>query len=65
MARHPDSSEGAIALTRRGFLVASVGAGAAASLAFGFPRHAAAAMDPAVPGGVPPAEAAPLFEPTL
>lgn len=65
MARRIDPSEGAVALTRRGFLIASVGAGAAASLVFGFPRHAAAAMDPAVPGGMPPAEAGPLFEPTL
>lgn len=56
---------GAPVLTRRGFLVASVGAGVGASLAFGFPRGAAAAMDPAVPGGMPPAETEPLFEPTL
>ena len=49
------------ALTRRGFLVVMAGA----SAAFGFPRLADAAMDPAVPGGVPFAEGKPLFEPTL
>ena len=38
---------------------------AGASAAFGFPRLADAAMDPAVPGGVPFAEGKSLFEPTL
>ena len=37
-------------LSRRGFVIASLGAGGA----FGFAPLAQAAMDPAVPGGVPP-----------
>jgi isoquinoline 1-oxidoreductase beta subunit len=49
------------ALSRRSFLVATVGAAAV----FGFARMVEAAMDPAVPGGVPAAPAGPLFEPNL
>ncbi|MDB5454962.1 MAG: aldehyde oxidase and xanthine dehydrogenase molybdopterin binding protein, partial [Caulobacter sp.] len=49
-------------LSRRAFLVTATAAGAA----FGFAALVEAAMDPAVPGGVPPAPAAgPLMEPTL
>lgn len=48
-------------LTRRAFLIATIGTAAA----FGFPRSAGAAMDPAVRGGEPPVDAGPLFEPTL
>jgi CO/xanthine dehydrogenase Mo-binding subunit len=51
--RHP--------LSRRTFLVAGTGA----ALAFGFARVVDAAMDPAVPGGVPAAPAGPQFEPNL
>jgi isoquinoline 1-oxidoreductase beta subunit len=47
-------------LSRRGFLVGMVGA----SAAFGFSRTADAAMNPAVPGGVPAADPGPSFEPT-
>jgi CO/xanthine dehydrogenase Mo-binding subunit len=48
-------------LSRRNFLIASTGAG----LAFGFAALVEAAMDPAVPGGVPMAATGPRFEPTL
>jgi CO/xanthine dehydrogenase Mo-binding subunit len=48
-------------LSRRGFVVA-VAAGCAS---FGFADGAGAAMDPAIPGGVPPVETGALFEPTL
>ncbi|WP_246504780.1 xanthine dehydrogenase family protein molybdopterin-binding subunit [Microvirga antarctica] len=61
MARFHNSDALSQALTRRGFLVTSVGA----SLAFGFPSAAEAAMDPATPDGIPPAPAGPAFEPTL
>jgi isoquinoline 1-oxidoreductase beta subunit len=47
-------------LSRRGFLVASSSAG----IAFGF-SALSAAIDPAVPGGVPVSGAGPLFEPTI
>ena len=46
---------------RREFLIATAGA----AIAFGFPRVASAAMDPAVNGGAPPTAENPLFEPTL
>ena len=61
MSRLQFPEESARALTRRGFLVAMAGATAA----FGYPRPAGAAMDPAVSGGVPLIDANPLFEPTL
>jgi CO/xanthine dehydrogenase Mo-binding subunit len=48
-------------LSRRAFLVTAAGAGAA----FGFSRWAQAAMDPAVPGGVPATTSGAQFEPTL
>jgi isoquinoline 1-oxidoreductase beta subunit len=48
-------------LSRRAFLVAASGAG----LVFGFVRLADAAMDPAVPGGVPAPSVGPSFEPGL
>jgi CO/xanthine dehydrogenase Mo-binding subunit len=55
-------AEGTALLSRRNFMVATTGAG----LLFGFSRVVEAAMDPAVPGGVPPAHAAGAqFEPTL
>jgi isoquinoline 1-oxidoreductase beta subunit len=47
--------------SRRDFVVGMVGACAA----FGFARTAAAAMDPAIAGGVVPVDGGPLFEPTL
>jgi CO/xanthine dehydrogenase Mo-binding subunit len=49
------------ALSRRAFLVTAAGAGAA----FGFSPWVQAAMDPAVPGGMPAAAAGAPFEPTL
>lgn len=49
------------AFSRRSFLVGAAGAG----LAFGFARLADAAMDPAVPGGVPPQPAPPSLDPNL
>jgi isoquinoline 1-oxidoreductase subunit beta len=49
------------ALSRRGFLVTSVGA----SLAFGFLPGAEAAMDPAAKGGLPLKSAGPTFDPTI
>ena len=48
-------------LTRRDFLIATIGAG----VAFGFARQGEAAMDPAAPDGVPPPGPDPRFEPTL
>lgn len=49
-------------LSRRGFLAASLGAGAV----FGFaPLASEAAMNPAVPGGVPASGDGPRFAPTL
>ncbi|HXN10318.1 MAG TPA: molybdopterin cofactor-binding domain-containing protein [Steroidobacteraceae bacterium] len=48
-------------LTRRNFLVTVAGAGAA----FGFSPWVQAAMDPAVPGGVPATTAGAQFEPTI
>lgn len=48
-------------LSRRDFLIATVGAGAT----FGFCAGVRAAMDPALPGGVPPARTGAQFEPTL
>jgi isoquinoline 1-oxidoreductase beta subunit len=48
-------------LTRRDFLIATIGAG----VAFGFARQGEAAMDPAAPDGVPPPGTDPRFEPTL
>lgn len=65
MTRHIHPNQGPVPLTRRGFLVVSAGVGIGASLNFGFLRLASAAMDPAVPGGVPPIDPGPLFEPTL
>lgn len=49
------------ALSRRSFLVATVGTAAM----FGFARMVEAAMDPAVPGGVPAVPVGALFEPNL
>ncbi|MET1028033.1 MAG: molybdopterin cofactor-binding domain-containing protein [Dongiaceae bacterium] len=48
-------------LSRRRFLIATIGTG----VTFGFARAAYAAMDPAAPDGVPPAATDPRFEPTL
>ncbi len=48
-------------VSRRAFVVGIAGACAT----FGFARTASAAMDPAIPGGVPPIDIGPLFEPTL
>lgn len=48
-------------LSRRGFLVSMTLAGAA----FGFPRLARAAMDPATADGVPPAATGAVYEPAI
>jgi CO/xanthine dehydrogenase Mo-binding subunit len=48
-------------LTRRNFLVTMTSMG----LAFGFTRFAEAAMDPAVPSGMPATPSGQLFDPTL
>lgn len=61
MVRLMPPNDGSHTPTRRGFLVAMAGA----SLAFGFPRDLEAAMDPAMPGGVPRTDAGVVFEPTL
>ena len=61
MSRLPPKGEVGSLLSRRNFLIASTGAG----LAFGFSALVEAAMDPAVPGGVPMSPTGPRFEPTL
>ena len=61
MGRIQNIEESPVALTRRGFLAATVGA----SALFGFPSGAGAAMNPANPGGALSAASPPLFEPTL
>ena len=61
MVRLMRPNDGGLAPTRRGLLVAMAGA----SLAFGFPRELEAAMDPAMPGGVPRSDTGLAFEPTL
>jgi isoquinoline 1-oxidoreductase beta subunit len=61
MARFRLPGENGHAVTRRGFLIATLGAG----VAFGFARAADAAMDPATPGGIAPESPGPVFEPTL
>lgn len=61
MSRLDTVSGRAQMLSRRNFLVATVGTAAI----FGFARMVEAAMDPAVPGGIPVAPAGPLFEPNL
>jgi CO/xanthine dehydrogenase Mo-binding subunit len=61
MSRLDTISGRAQMLSRRNFLVATVGTAAI----FGFARMVEAAMDPAVPGGIPAAPAGPLFEPNL
>jgi len=60
MSRLIPRADAASPLNRRSFLVAS----GAAGVAFGFSR-VLAAMDPAVPGGVPAPATGPLFEPTI
>ncbi|MDF0489296.1 molybdopterin-dependent oxidoreductase [Sphingomonas sp. H39-1-10] len=60
MTRLLGPGDAASPFSRRGFLVAS----GAAGLAFGFSR-VLAAIDPAVPGGVPAPATSPLFEPTI
>ena len=61
MGRPELLAKGALPVTRRGLLMTMTGA----SLAFGFPQLANAAMDPAVLDGVPPTLDGPLFEPTI
>ena len=58
---HESRSTNVTALSRRGFLVTSVGA----TLAFGFLPGAEAAMDPAAKGGLPLKAAGPTFDPTI
>ncbi|MGY2735109.1 molybdopterin cofactor-binding domain-containing protein [Sphingomonas sp. UYP23] len=60
MSRLASHADAASPFSRRSFLVAS----GAAGVAFGFSR-VLAAIDPAVPGGVPAAATGPQFEPTI
>lgn len=60
MSRLSIAAERAHPLSRRGFLVAS----SAAGIVFGF-SALSAAIDPAIPGGMPAPGAGPLFEPTI
>ena len=57
----PPRGDATAAMTRRGFLVSMTAAGAA----FGFPRHALAAMDPATPDGIPVSPVGNVYEPSL
>jgi hypothetical protein len=61
MAKVRDIGESGSSLTRRGFLIATVGA----SAMFGFPSEGWAAMNPANPGGALSPATPPLMEPTL
>ena len=61
MARLQYPEENGRALTRRGFTAVMAGA----TVMFGFPRIAEAAMESAAPGGEPSVRQGRLFEPTL
>jgi isoquinoline 1-oxidoreductase subunit beta len=61
MANVQSHAPATLALSRRGFLIASVGA----TVGFGFPLASQAAMDPAVAGGIPHTSSSLKFDPTL